>query len=233
MSTNPELADKIAAWFLRAGFPLEYEVARVLRGLAYRTWQGRSYFDEEQLPGTQRDIDVIADLDREERCFRLVVECKATTQPWVVLTTTGEVGPDDIRRWTVQSEAMRKLTSRHAGELFRVPNRYGYSIIAPFFRGEKRERDQDKMTDPAYAALMQAAKAAVGSLQQWSRQAAPPVLALPVVVTSGPLFQIGLQDDGTILQEEVLEQRVVWYGTSVPEPPLVVDVVSSGRKSVV
>jgi hypothetical protein len=49
---------------------------------------------------------------------------------------------------------------------------------------------------------------------------------VPVVVTAGPLFQLGYDDAGDEILHPVLWQRLIWQGSSVRQSATVVDIVT-------
>lgn len=78
---------KVLEWLQKTGFPLEMYAASTFRGAGFDVRQSATYADPDCAKG--REIDVLAQdpdvLGLVEISF--VVECKASLNPWVVLTS--------------------------------------------------------------------------------------------------------------------------------------------------
>lgn len=214
--------DAVRSFLERQGYPLEYGTARKLATVGYQTWQGLTYVDDETEPPKTREFDVLAAVRKEPSAeslaeVGLIVECKGMRDPWLILTRLA-----DDEEW-VDVEWIPNTAIRIDDAVFRqlawhIPRRHGFSAVRAV--GDRRSADND----PAYAALASVTKAAAG------RVGAHPIdvrsLLVPVVVTAGPLFQLGYEPDGREILEPVLWQRLLWQGSSVRTSATLVDVVT-------
>ena len=221
MTTEKSAEPKVRDWLRTQGYPLEYETARVLRAVGFRTIQGWSYRDEDETGMVKaREIDVLASLDGSEprddadarARFSIAVECKYMTAPWVVLTTAH---PPD---WTpVMSHWMESLI-RDANvslvEAFPLPPAVGFSVKTTAGKDAARE------------SLMQATNAASAAVVRGPYGGAPPEWTMPLVVVRGDLFTLGYDNRGREALAEVPWCRLVWHGADAISFPTVVDVVT-------
>ncbi len=213
--------EKVRDWLRIQGYPLEYETARVLRAVGFRTIQGWSYRAEDEAGMVKaREIDVLASLDgsvpgdaehKSERArFTVAVECKHMTAPWVVLTT--EHPPE----WTpVMSQWMESLlrdANVSAVEAFPLPPAVGFSVKTTAGK------------DVAHESLMQATNAASAAAFRGPYGAPPPEWAMPLLVVRGDLFTLGYDARGREALAEVPWCRLVWHGADAISFPTVVDV---------
>jgi hypothetical protein len=224
-----ETLERVRAFLKREGYPLEYEAARTLSRAGFNTEQGLTYIDSEDGKSVTREIDVVAWLHESVRArFRalvgLIVECKAAREPWLVLTRH-----DDDAGWLeprslVMSDRFGKVfdaSSLHA-PAWKVQPRHGFGLVQVKRGNERRDKD------PAYVALVSVVKATDGYLSRLHarKQSAYGAVLIPVLVTAGPLFQLGLREDGTEVLEPVVWQRLLWNGSTVRAASTVVDVVT-------
>ena len=81
------LKNKVLDWIKKTGFPLEMEAASAFRSAGFGVRQSFTYTDPQSEKG--REIDVLAQdpdwMGVIEISF--VLECKASSKPWVVLTS--------------------------------------------------------------------------------------------------------------------------------------------------
>ena len=81
------LDNKVLEWIKKTGFPLEMQAASAFRAAGFEVRQSYTYPDPQSDKG--REIDVLAQdpdwIGVIEVSF--VLECKASSKPWVVLTS--------------------------------------------------------------------------------------------------------------------------------------------------
>ena len=220
------LSDKTAEqhvrdWLRIQGYPLEYEAARVLRAAGFRTIQGWSYRDVDELGFTKaREIDVFAtwegksDKDSYHVRFSVAVEAKHMTAPWVVLTTSHPADWTPIATWWMVDLLEKAGVSPQIA--FPLPPDVGFAVKTATPKG----------ADVAREALMQATNAAAGAIARGERGGPPPEWALPVVVVRGALFTLGYTRRGAETLQEVPWCRMVWHGADAFDKPTLVDVVT-------
>lgn len=207
--------ERVSKWLSEQGRQLEYEVEHTLRGLGFKTTRGRYYLDPNE--GKAREIDVVAavEVDPHQRepyavpSVQLAVECKMGGAPWAVMTSDGPV-PEWM---SIATESFLGLAGADVHKHLKVPRPVALDVVAA----------DPKNRDLAYQAMMQAINAATAIVAgQW----APPLLVVPVIVTSSALVSVGFREDGTEEVQEVPWTRVVWHGSGVTKLPTIVDVVS-------
>lgn len=210
---------EVRAWLDRNGYRLEMKVAQSLIPLADTVEQGGQYIDAAS--GQVRAFDVRAQWtvigsEFGIHFYSFVVECKNTQAPWVVFaggadwtwdTSLPEHGVDstcgvcvDLGEGVI-AEAVRNIDS------------WGYAIT------EKRNADKGSGRDHARDGVLSAASAACSIVEAFRRL--PPAalrdpdsryhdqaLAVPLVVTTSPLFACSLDARGEIHLEEVEIARV-------------------------
>jgi hypothetical protein len=79
--------EQVLKWLNETGFPLEMTAASAFRQAGFEVQQSATYVDLQSEKG--REIDVLAS-DPDLIGFidlSVVVECKSSTKPWVVLTS--------------------------------------------------------------------------------------------------------------------------------------------------
>lgn len=224
--------EDVEAWLASTGYPVESSVARILAEAGFEVDQGRLYRDPDT--GTRREIDVAArtrsPYDQEPRYVRLVVECKHLEKPWVILSRERDVTSVDVLSWMVATERARELLVGRAEEAIRrahpggtgIPewlttnSPHGSAIVAP----PRSDRDPESRRKGPHDALSQVLAGAVGIVAE---NPGALVVAWPLVVVRGSLYQANLDDAGRLRAEPIDRQRVVWGG--VTGEPIVVDVV--------
>jgi hypothetical protein len=193
------LEAKIGNWLEGQGYPLEMNVARKLRSLGLNIRQGWHYDDIEE--GASREIDIVASkLDRVGGYVEIhfVIECKATSKPWIIFTND-RVG-DGIN--IVHSAG---LFSKAALDYWFGGNNIPFDVN--FFEYKKylqRERLGYALTqafgdskDPTYQALLSCFKASLALQKKspWFNKEGHWTFIFPVVITSSPLFECYLDKD--------------------------------------
>lgn len=218
-----EAIDVVRTFLAKNGYPLEFAAGRTLARVGFRTWHGLTYVDNEVPPGKTREYDILAALHGATASdVGLVVECKSTADPWLVLTHRISGDGRWVRKAWLPSNSAGVPDSAFEDVGWRLDARYGFNVVRAV--GERRS-ESDK--DPAYSALASVTKAAEGRVRTFPNSS--PALMVPVIVTSGPLFRLGYEDDGSELLEPVLWHRILWSGSSVRDDATIVDVVTEAH----
>ena len=195
------LHDQVLKWLTETGFPLEMSAAAAFRAAGFEVRQSTTYADAQT--EKSREIDVLAE-DPDFYGFvdlSVVVECKSSTKPWIVLIANDTLQSHNIlRTFGVMSDPARLVLSRTSVEALEVApflrqqGRAGYSLRQAFA----------KDVDPAYGAAMNLLAACRGVIPEkaWGNW---PVLAVvvPVLVVDSPILECELLDDGTLKLTEV------------------------------
>lgn len=212
-----DLASKVRDWLHSTGFPLEMEAAAAFRSAGFDVRQSASYADQQTDKG--REIDVLATDPDELGVVRIsyVVECKASSKPWVVLCSNSTLsGYNRLLAFGLTSAAARLALAERipkrgseAQQYVFVDSRAGYGM---------REALGAKDTDPAYAAAMSALKACHSLIREGDPDEVPPLcFSFPVVVVDSPVFECTLASDGSLELQQV-QRTAFLFSTHVPEP---------------
>lgn len=190
--------EHIHRWLESNGAALELRVARAFRQQA-KTFHSYT-FDSADGP---REIDVYArflrsDLGAPDRMLevRVVVECKATKEPWVLYMAERPMLVEDdelLSAHLSSSDYLRdfglSLSAAHRAPIFRPQMEAAYQLA------------DTKSQDLAYKAIQQVTTA---SLHLYSD---PPVddhttaaraIVVPAIVTTSPLWRVGIDGSGQI-----------------------------------
>jgi hypothetical protein len=227
------LLEKLQEWIAAEGYPLEYYAAEVFRSAGFDVLQGTYTRHEE---GSPREIDLVAQrmVDAGSSFIRVenVVECKwSRDKPWVVFTSPrSRVLRSACIAQTISSllgDAVLWTLSGHE-ELMRM--QLFDSPAEPGFGG----RQGFSKNDTFYAALAAVTSACVsivkkidGPIRNYDHLPRACVIALPIVVVDGELFEARYDAAGDkMLIAKENHVRCHWAGS--PSWPLraTVDVVT-------
>jgi hypothetical protein len=216
--------DAVRTWLLKEGYPLEYETHREMVRVGYRAWQGLYYTDGE----VRREIDVQAvEPDEPETAadpktpyVYVVVECKNNSKPWLALMNVIPLNiPGYGSHSLVSNRDSHVLREKYAPSdadfLMNIPELHGYNVIQALAG-----------PDVAHAALQSVTKAAFGTIDRFKREPRP-VVAWPVIVLGGSLYQVMFHGDGSEVLQRTECVRVLWRGSvASDERALQVDVTT-------
>lgn len=205
---------KILDWLEKTGFPLEMEAASAFRMAGFDVRQSFTYPDPEI--GKGREIDVLAEdpdpflLGIIEISF--VIECKASKNPWVVLTSEDAFANyNRIHAFSISSKAAKDVLFTQIDKQVKLPaflerpSNGGYGLRQAF----------GKDSDPAFAGAINVLKACIGIAQD--RPNIPRLaFAFPVIVVDSPLFECSRTLDGKLDLVEV-DQSEFLFSAHIPE----------------
>lgn len=222
MNEAVPLQDKLLAWVKKQGYPLEMRVASQLRSKTQLlVKQGWHYQDAET--AQSREIDIVATAS-EVYGFATVhfaIECKAPSKPWILFTSKHTTeNYNRLFAFGFTSPDARKPLSQELLALEGAPPRLkelpwfwdqksvGYALVQAF----------DGNSDAPYAATVSAVKAALHCFAASPEHNSPPrfMVTFPVVVTSSPLFECSMGEDGAVELQEIdsgflfFQQRIGW-----------------------
>jgi hypothetical protein len=205
MSNDEPLEIKLNKWLKKEGYPLEMRVASAIRkhtNLLIR--QGWYYKDPEN--STSREIDIVCTASKPRGLSEInfVFECKGTSKPWVLFTSGEAVASynrlttfgifSDVAHSGVAEELFKCDDGSNLDQMKKIPwlikdGMVGYSITQSF----------DGNRDVPYKAILSAVKAGVwlknNSLWQ-DTEYRNHAISFPIVVTSSPLFECYLDENG-------------------------------------
>lgn len=209
MSESLPLRDKLLAWLEKQGYPLEMRVAARLRTQTQlQVRQGWHYTDPDT--AQSREIDIVATASEfHGLAAHFVIECKAPSKPWVLFTSKqttenysrlfafgftsqdarGSLSQKLLPLWDGDSRGLKELP------WFWDEDSVGYALVQAF----------EGKSDAPYAATLSAIKAALHCFAASPGHNSPPrfMVTFPVVVTSSPLFECFLGEDGMVELHEI------------------------------
>jgi hypothetical protein len=221
-----DLAGRVKSWLESSGFALEMRVARILlAATGERAMQGEHYLDpdNDEIRETDMALYVPVNMTRKDFGIIIVIECKdARDKPWVMLCSRRSAAP--LKASVAQRPAtelgakvLHKLATEDWGvddtlessSLFKLPEVLGYRLM---------QSHQSRQQDVAYGALMSLTAASWGllnTIEHRMEQAA--VLAWPVLVVGGSLFQATLDENtGEMAIKQVEEATLAWRNPRRP-----------------
>jgi hypothetical protein len=195
--------EQVLKWLTETGFPLEMAAASAMRQAGFEVRQSATYVDAQSEKG--REIDVLA-RDPDLIGFielSVVMECKSSSKPWVVLTaddvlqaynrlrSCGVLSGDTIAALARDG----KIKERKIAQYLHWSERCGYGFRQAFA----------KDADPGYGAAMNVVSACKGVIKELPGSSDWPTLAasIPIIVVDSPLFECQLRADGELALTEV------------------------------
>lgn len=240
MAEDAKVADRVADWLEKQGYPLEMRTAREFRAADISVDVNRYHVDSES--GRQREIDIYATFeskigDSEKRVeVAVAIECKsARDKPWILLTDD-EWKPNGVHFWwhridspqhwlSSLQEDVGKAKDRSAAGLLPLlyPRRdsIGYSLVRAFAGGNE---------DVAFGAMASATKAAlsmrenVNARHEFVGEFYTFSVIYPVVLVDAPLMRCDLGDDGQPRLRAIDRGTVAWRYSVGPNSPSVTTV---------
>lgn len=207
------LANKVLEWINKTGFPLEMQAASAFRAAGFEIRQSYTYPDSQSDKG--REIDVLAQDPDWVGVIEIsfVLECKASSRPWVVLTSEDALANyNRVFALAITSKATKEaLIEISSGEQFvsylQRPSRCGYGCRQALGGND----------DIAYGAAISAVKACRGIATDSLFQSLPRLaFAFPVIVIDSPLFECSLGEGGELCLQEVEESEFL-FSAHIPD----------------
>jgi hypothetical protein len=201
------LDNKVLEWIKKTGFPLEMQAASAFRAAGFEIRQSYTYPDPQSDKG--REIDVLAQDPDPNRIgiieIFFVLECKASTKPWVVLTSENALANyNQIFAFAVTSEAASKVLADQIFDDLQIPS----YLKRPSKCGYGFRQALGNNNDIAYGAAISAIKACRGITQDSLSSKIPRLsFAFPAIVVDSPLFECSLEDSGELRLQEVEESE--------------------------
>ena len=239
--TSSELTKNVKNWLSTQGYPLEMRVAKAAKRGGLLPVLGSYYYDEEF--GTHREVDVVAiaeaDSPKNRGChIRVVFECKSSvaahSKPWVVLTADeiGFPGSTVVQRYLTDALKERWMHSyadiaKHRLRALETAEVFGYSLV----RAQLDKRGDREREDQAFAALMQASKAAFGVCQKLNAVKMR-AFVLPVIVVDTALFSCRLNSEEELSVEEIESATLLWGNRLSLEQPVTTIIEIMGLSAV-
>ncbi len=214
MAHESDLSENIAKWLSEHGYPLEMRVAEIARKHThFDVRQGWHYIDQES--GNSREIDIVctASEPRGIAEINFVIECKATKKPWIIFASEDAASSyHRLSSFGIFSKAAHSAVAEH---LFPVdlesPCDYEEAKSIPWFWkeglvGYAITQAFEGNRDVPYIASLSSVKASIWLLDHSLWQSAeyrPYSISFPIIVTTSPLFECTLKDDGNPALREI------------------------------
>lgn len=225
------LAEKVAEWLRKGGYPLEMRTASTLRQHSALSVVQSDYF-RDPITGKHREIDIVASRDGAFDTManvraEAIIECKRTDdKPWVAFHADRTLEPPHSIRERMASEAgARWLELGTFRESF--AQQQVFSVDAPAYAVVTALGDQESGGN-AYAAcssVYAAATARLAALEDDQRRV-PVAVAFPVVVVSGQMFSARLAEGDDIQLTPVEHVQVLWRQAEAPRTLSLIDIVT-------
>lgn len=214
------LEQEVRAWLDRNGYRLEMKVAQSLIPLSHTVEQGGQYVDAATKQVREFDVRASWSLIGVEsglHFFSVVAECKNTRAPWVVFSGGIDWTWDTFLPVDGIDSSCPTCVDVGEGvvaEAVRNIDQWGYAVT------EKRNPDKGSSNDHAREAVLSAASAAYSMVETFRQMPMPwranepgpkyhnYTQAVPVVVTTSPLFACSLDERGEVLLREIEIARV-------------------------
>lgn len=219
-----DLSQKVREWIERSGYSLEMEVAKICHRVGFSPLQSEFYEDAES--GKTRETDIVAHLVRKagkkQATLTVVLECKVSPEkPWVLFSAPNKLPGEFSVRQRAASRVGEQVLNKLAGdesiqnlELFRLPDVLGYSLVA----ASLDSKDKNGQKDRAYEAVWSVTKATTGMVTKVQKFVPSIALvALPMIVLRGRLFEARLDSDGAIALEEISKGVLGWRNPVLAE----------------
>ena len=210
-------------WLVETGYPLEMEVANVLRNRGFAVFQSDYYKDPQS--DEYREIDVVAvaahAIGKNGNLLhvRVLCECKTSrTKPWLFFVDDANTPNERLLLFSrAGNRFAHRLLSRAIHDLCRThPPLFAFDR-PPAYGVTQAFRKKPSDPDVSYLALMQAANAVrVRTLEAdevtpvGPYGAADAEVFIPVVVVDGELFDVSLGQDWAPNLTPVERQVVLW-----------------------
>jgi hypothetical protein len=223
-SPSPSASDVISA-LSRTGFILEYRAAQKLRTVGFNTSMNHAYPDPES--GKSREMDVFAETTRIVKQLplsvgiemELIIECKNTTNPFVLIGESGQDGnyPYDETLLSFDPLTLEFPGKPHESVSYMLKlNRLSGSRKPKGFVGHQLVRmnrhsgswkaDNGSIYDSIIYPLAKAREHYIKDTRKANNdgpQWAWPYLTyiLPIIVTAGPVITVDASDDEPTVSE--------------------------------
>ncbi len=250
MSESVDDPAGIAQWLKTTGYPLEMRV-----GSAFR--RNTNFFCEhsvtyvDPVSGDIRTTDIsigqgirptAVEKGLEFELFvNFYIECKARPAPWIVFVDKLNNRPAKVEDFapgltfwctpcTISEKALPKYLEfvNKDGDIRGLSSILNPCVIPGYEICEKRKETRSSV-DPAYAAVRQAASAAVGlTHERGSQDDSDPCVAFPVLVTGGMLYEAWMDEQDELQVKRVETSRVLVSLDRIHGPTLVHVVTERG-----
>lgn len=226
------LNDKVTQWVKMEGYPLEFSTAHKFKKRKFSVEQ--SYFAKD-IDGKAREVDVLATanypIGRSFLRIKHVVECKwSKDKPWVLFKDEKRFARSALAAQLISSSAGQAIAWLAAGsdefknlDIFREVG-FSFSGRQAFSKGN----------DLFYQAVQGVVSNCLNITRSYDDYEFKPedhllaVIALPVIVVDGSLFEATYASDSDELKlESITHARLRWKGNEGRQLNTIIDIVTS------
>ncbi|SFJ99046.1 hypothetical protein [Methylophaga sulfidovorans] len=241
MSEELSLHAKLSTWLDKNGYPLEMLVASIARKhtqLSIR--QGWYYIDSES--GDSREIDIVCTAadGYGSAEINFVIECKATKGPWVIFSSEDALASyHKLASFALFSEkAYDAVIEQVFPRAMDIPEEYLDSKSIPWLHktgmiGYSMAQALGGNKDVPYNASISCVKAATwlinNSLWSDNTQNRPFAISFPIIVTSSPLFECTLDENGKTILSEISHGYVFFKQHVKDSSPTCISIVTESH----
>lgn len=204
------LTEKVTEWINSQGYPLEMKVASKLNDANFYIQQSVRYIDSQTLKSRETDVVCTYNDSLGINQIQFAIECKSTKKPWILFTSKNTTY-NRLFAYAITSEKARTALVKHLEGLrtsltwFAKEEQIGYSLAQAFTDG----------IDTPYEAVVSAVKASLflrRANQENKFYTSPFFFVFPVVITSSPLFECYLDENGIMNVQEIQEGFLFFDG---------------------
>lgn len=217
----------VQAFIDGSGFPLEYAAAAELKTTGFLPHHGRTFEDTNAAGATvYRDIDVLADLidTRLAMPLQVVVECKHSTAPWIVLGGEMDSAPAIAAITTSLAGLDTSSGPRFVRGALEIAPPLDFALVTLRTKesgaAKESQAKGQPATDPAFDAVRQLVSAATGAARAID-ELGDRVVVFPILLVDGSLWRYRYGEP----VDRIDRARLVWWGAPGPDAT-VVDVVT-------
>jgi hypothetical protein len=226
------LADKVKQWIEKEGYPLEFSTAYKFKNRNFSVEQ--SYFSADK-NGKTREVDVLASksvsIGRSILRINHVVECKwSKDKPWVLFKDEKRFATSALAAQLISSSAGQAITWAAAGNK-QFKNLAMFKEDGFSFSGRQAFTSTK---DLFYQAVQGVVSNCLNITRSYDVDVFNPsgrmlaVIALPMIVVDGSLFEATYDSEGNELKLESIDHaRLCWRGNEGRQLNTIIDVVTS------
>jgi hypothetical protein len=224
--TNDSLQSKVYNWLLKTGFPLEMRTARnIYQDDRLNEWDmfaGREYMDDRTGEVRESDIrafswwgvkDAVSGIELSAWAD-VIIECKSTSSPWVILRDPMDLPGDHRPLIDFGHRNLYEIRcEQDKDQILQLVNRFAYAFNERQYRhrpsgyGLIEALKEPGGKNSAYHAVQQILSASRNIAEEFfGRAFEGPAFycAVPVIVTTAPLFEASLTEgSGELLLEPI------------------------------
>lgn len=220
---------KVLSWLRKQGYPLEMKAALAFKKATQSFVVTPGWHYEDPNNNIYREIDLICTKNEPYGLAEIhfAIECKGTSKPWIIFSSSDANNLNRLSAFSVMSRGARDVIAKKLFKLgIDADTEFEHARSIPWFWKEGRvgyaiTQAFDGNSDTPYAACISAIKSAL-----FLKKASPLqsteyrqfMLAFPVVITSSPLFECYLEENGELVLKEI-ETSFLFFTQPISDVP--------------